>query len=232
MDFDTLLQTLEDNGTEKTAAAPQGQGPDKALQEALKQTLTKTASAPAPATASSNPIDDLEKLAEEIAGTEKEAELIHATNMGRAFADAAIEQFSSMQAKMAQVESLQPVVRETGVSQQEVNHAVKVAAEQGYADAQEAVIDTAFREKIASASPEETTELIKVAQEAGRDDLLVKAAADQGYRETQEKIAAAHYAQGESDALAEVHNLASAEFIKGAQEANILIERARANSQQ
>lgn len=225
MNFDTLLQTLEDGGTEKTAAAPKAQGPNKALKEALKQTLDKSASTNYTTPSSSNPIDDLEKLAEEIANTEKDAEIIHAANMGRAFADAALEQLSATEAKFAQFETraTTPAISPSG----DVDNVVKLAAEQGYADAQNLLVESAFQEKVAYASPRERTQLMKVAQEAGREDLIIKTATAQGYQDTQEKIAAVHYAQGEESALQDVHKLASAEFIKGAQEANILIDRAR-----
>jgi len=230
MDFDKLLQTLEGTGTEKTASAPESKGPDKALQEALRQTLDKTASATAAPT-QSNPIDDLEKLAEDLASTEKDAEVIHAASMGRAFADAAIEQFAAADAKVAQVQAQQPALAPMAVAEGpapgDVDNAMKLAAEIGYSDAQNAVAETAFQEKIASATPQEADELIKMAQQVGREDLLVKAAADQGYRDTQEKVAAVQYAQGENDALEEIHKVASDEFIKGAQEANILVDKAR-----
>lgn len=228
MEFDKLLQTLEGADTEKTASAPEATGPNKALQEALKKTLDKTASDATPNPPASNPIDDLEKLAEEIAGTEKEAELIHAASMGRAFADAALEQFSATEGKLAQMQDMAAPLKPVEPSQQEVDNAVKLAADIGYSDAQNVVMESAFQEKIASGSPEEVDELIKVAHEEGRDDLLVKAAADKGYIETQEKIAGAQYEQGAQEALADVHKLASDEFVKGAQEANVLIQKAHA----
>lgn len=226
MNFDTLLQNLENSGTEKTAAATQvGDNPNTALQAALKMTLEKTASAPS----ASNPIDDLEKLAEEIAGTEKEAEIIHAANMGRAFADAAIEEFTVAEAKVAQMEARVPAASSYANAPLSADNenTLKLAAEQGYADAQEAIAETIFAEKLANASPWEQDELIKVAQEAGRDDLLDTVAYNTGRRDIQEKVAAAQYTRGETDALQEVHDVAASEFLKGAQEANILINQAR-----
>jgi hypothetical protein len=230
MNFDTLLETLENSGTEKTAAAQSTQGPDRALQAALQSTLAKSASISGPSPLASSPIDDLEKLAEEIAGTEKEAEVIHAANMGRAFADAAINEFSVANAKVAQFQAQMPVapIAPAAPVDGEVDNAIKLAAEIGYSDAKEAVAETVFTEKLASASSSyEKDELIKIAAQAGREDLLIKSAAEKGYQDTQVKIAEAQYTQGENDALREVHKVASDEFLKGAQEANILIAKAR-----
>jgi hypothetical protein len=228
MNFDKLLQTLESDGTEKTAAA-QGSGPDTALQEALRNSLEKTASAAPVANYSSNPVDDLEKLAEQIASTEKEAEVIHAANMGRAFADAALEEFSSGSAKIAAVQAAAPATYYPApqVNEAEVENAVKLAAEIGYNDTKEAVVESQFQEKIASADPMTKTALVNAALQEGREDLVVKVAADEGYRDTQIKIAAAEYERGQSDAIEQVHAVAANEFIKGAQEANMLIQRAR-----
>jgi hypothetical protein len=229
MNFDTLLQSLEDDGAEKTAAAQEPQGPDMALQAALKNTLEKSASASGPAPSASNPVDDLEKLAEEIANTEKEAEVIHAANMGRAFADAALDEFSAAEAKVAHIQPPAPALAPAApaVSSGEVDQAVKLAAEIGYADAQNAVAEATVLDKMASGTPEEKDHMIKAASVSGREDLLVKAAADAGYRDTQVKIAEEQYSQGENDALEQVHTVATNEFLKGAQETSMLIAKAR-----
>ena len=231
MNFDKLLESLETEGQEKTAAAQQPLSPNTALKTALQKTLDKSASAPAQTPPTSNPVDDLEKLAESLAETEKEAEIIQAANMGRAFADALLDQVSAADAKLAQVQAQIPapqVAPAVQPTQAEVDNAVKLAAEQGYADAQNAITEALFTEKVANAQTvEEQADLIKVAQEAGREDLLVKAAAEQGYKDAQEKIAETQYAQGEEDALKEVHDLAAGEFLKGAQEVQVLVEKAR-----
>ena len=111
--------------------------------------------------------------------------------------------------------------------QAELDNAMKLAAEIGYADSQDALVTSVFQEKIANASDYERVELVNAAQDAGRDDLLVKAAAEIGYQDAHQKIAAAQYGQGENDALQQVHKVATDEFLKGAQEASILVQRAR-----
>lgn len=69
--------------------------------------------------------------------------------------------------------------------------------------------------------------MVKAAAEQGYQDTMVKAAAEQGYQDTMVK-AAADYNQGYEAAITDAVKLAANEFIKGAQEASILIQAARA----
>ncbi len=234
MELDKLLDTLEnDNGSVKTASAPAEGGTGTALQAALKTSLQKTAAAAASVPVAANPVDTLEKLAEDIAGTEKEAEVVHAATMGRAFADAALEQFSALDAKVAHLQQPVPLAPVAAPAQSsEVDNAIKLAAEIGYNDTKERIAEEIFTDKMASATPYQREELVKVAADAGREDLLVKAAAERGYQETIEKVATAQYAAGESEALSQVHDTAAGEFLKGAQETSILIDKARQASPQ
>jgi len=91
-------------------------------------------------------------------------------------------------------------------------------------------------------------ELMKVAVAQGDEDALYKIAAEKGYAETMEKAAAeaeftaiaekgytetmekaaADYNAGAEQALSEVHTIAKGEFLKGAAEAEMLINHARA----
>jgi hypothetical protein len=232
MNFESLLQQIENPGTEKTAGAPPAEGgKDTALQQALKATLEKVGSQSSPAaeSASGDPIDDLMKLAGDMAQTEKDAEILHAAKMGRAFADACQESLAAADAKCASVgieAAAAPIMPALPIlsGNADVEALTKQAAEQGYQDTQERL----FVEKVATVdNPGMHDALIKEATDAGREDLLVKAAAEVGYRETHEKIAATQFALGQEDALQEVHNVLTQEFLKGAAEVQLMVELAK-----
>jgi hypothetical protein len=67
----------------------------------------------------------------------------------------------------------------------------------------------------------------KVAAEQGYIDTMTKVAAEQGYIDTMQKVAA-EYQSGQSSALEDVRNTAAQEFLKGAQEVDVLISQMNA----
>ena len=202
MNLESVLKSLDDQGQEKQASAIPNATPEDALQGALASVLEKVASGNEQPVANSanSPVDDLMKLAGQMADAEKEAEVALAGSLGRAFADAAIGQWSSYdsQTKVASAH--------LGNSEDEL---IK-AAEEGY---QIALADMDALEKQAEADP----------------GMVQQQAASQGYADAQEaymheKTAAEHeYVQGQQDALEEIRTVAANEFYKGAQEVQTLI---------
>jgi hypothetical protein len=102
MDLDQVLEELQANETQTKVAT----APPKYREEqggALLKALEKTAKVPEqPVVGHGDVVDDLVKMASELAGTEREAEVAHAALLGQAFADAAISKFASYEAKAAQ----------------------------------------------------------------------------------------------------------------------------------
>ncbi len=102
MDLDQVLEEMQANETQtKVASAPAAIPAERS--DALLHALEKTAQAPVqPVGAGGDVVDDLVKMASELAGTEKEAEVAHASLLGQAFADAAISKFASYEAQATQ----------------------------------------------------------------------------------------------------------------------------------
>jgi hypothetical protein len=149
MELEKLLQTIgNETGTEKTASAPK---PDVA-RTALADVLEKAASADAP---TQDPVDDLMKMAGQMAEDEKQAELIHAQACGRNFANAAIESWSAADAKIAQAN---------------VGGATKVASMEKLSEADALVLG-----EVASRSYQETmTKVAEAEYNQGQNDALAE----------------------------------------------------------
>lgn len=67
--------------------------------------------------------------------------------------------------------------------------------------------------------------MTKVAAEQGYIDVMQKVAAEQGYADTMQKVAAEQYKEGQASALEDMRNAAAQEFLKGAQEVEVLISQ-------
>jgi len=159
MQLDEILKRMETGEeTTKTASAP---GADDS-QAALDAALDKTAAPAEPAPESPDAVATLMKTANELAATEKEAELAHSHLLGQAFADGAIAKFAQFDAQV------RDAVPQTGQAQAPVNPLQKMAAE---------------------------------------------------------------YNQGHDAALQQVHDTAAEEFLKGAEEVNLLVRHAAAQQQ-
>lgn len=200
MNYGTLLQGIISSESEKTAGDNTPQAPVKSAAETAKESLEATLkqavqNEKVASTNPSDPVNALIKEAQRLAEDEKTAEVIHARNCGRAFADAAGEAWASQTQKIGQVQQAQTTVYEDQQMQ-------KQAAEQGY-------IDT----------------MTKVAAEQGYIDVMQKVAAEQGYADTMQKVAAEQYKEGQASALEDVRNAAAQEFLKGAQEVEVLISQ-------
>jgi len=198
MNFDKLLEQIQ-SGQEKVASdnTPQPDA-DTTVSTALQNVLEKTASAAKDAEPTpQHPADALLKVAQEMADNEKQAEILHSRECGRNFANALIETVAAADAAVKTAQL------------QEAQHA--------------AVLPPSPEPKLASSDEE----LYKAAAEIGYTDTVQKLAAEAGYHETMEKVAAVEFEQGQQIALDEIHKAASAEFIRGAQEVDVMIQAAQ-----
>ncbi len=162
MDLDQVLEEMQANETQtKVASAPNAIPAGRS--DALLHALEKTAYAPVqPVGAAGDVVDDLVKMASELAGTEKEAEVAHASLLGQAFADAAISKFASYEAQ---------ATRELAYVEQQ-----KVAAAPHYDDSDYAT--DAELEKIAGLGYADAAALVQAEMGEGTvtDDELEKVA--------------------------------------------------------
>ena len=187
MELDKVISQMEANeGQQKTAAETPAADPVEYTE--LSAALEKAAGAPEPEGEEADAVAILMKQANELAGTEKEADIAHAALCGQAFADGAIAKFAAYDAQTRQMSTPEPAP---------ANPMSKVAA----------------------------------ATEGMPDEEVVKVAANAGYQVTLEKLAA-DYNAGHDAALQDVHDQASAEFLKGAAEAEILVNVAQQQANQ
>ena len=135
MDFSALIQSMREPTQEKTAADTTAKTADTAAKDALNTALEKTAGAPA--ASSTDAVDVLMKTAAALAEQEKQAELVHASQIGRAIGDAILETFASADAQAKIAMAQQPAVQPQQDPQTE--NLVKQAAEAGYRDTMEKV---------------------------------------------------------------------------------------------
>jgi len=255
MDLKEVLKQMEE-GQEKVAAAQRGT-PAVVPQEAnaLAAALEKAAAAITPEEkGATDAVNALQVVAEKLAAQEREADLAHANLCGQAFADGAINKFAAWDAvtkmAMAQQTFATPIPGQVAQYQSQS----KLATDQTVPMEKWASSDPVLMEKVAvqrylgsltqadlqRATPQELQklaeiqkaaqftreDLMKIAAEEGDQETLYKLAAEQGYADTMEK-AAADYEAGAQQALQEVHSLATGEFLKGAAEAEILINHYR-----
>lgn len=208
MEFGKLIESIQASDTEKTAAAPAAEtDASKALEAALEKVA---ASAPLQTGHAADPVEDLMKIAADLAGTEKEAELQHAALLGHAFADAAIGTWAAYDAELSKHASEEAV----GVNEQ-----VKQAALQGYYDTVAALNAGVPQEKVA-ADGDEIKQLVKQAQAQGysREDVYT------ALNELNTKTASEQFVIGQQAAVDEVYATAYNEFMKGAAVAATVIQ--------
>jgi hypothetical protein len=201
MEFGKLIDTLgTGEAQEKTASAPEEEtGTEQALEAALEKVA---AQAPAPA-ASGDPVEDLMKVASDLAGVEKEAEIQHAALLGQAFADAALGTWSAYDADLRKQAS------ETAAG---VNEQVKSAALEGYYQTVAALQNQEQPATEKVATNEEIEALVKQAEAQGytREQTL------QAIQELSTKTAAEQFEMGQDLAMNEAYATAYGEFMKGA----------------
>lgn len=185
-------KTAGEEGAAKTVNTDELKG---ALGELLEDGQRKEAAA-----AEGNPIDGLMKMAEELTDLDKEAEEAHVRNLGIAFADSAHRRWNELNEKIGNALDDSPLA-----------DAVKIAAAQGYNDA-----NAALDEQQKFASDEEQFEQIIKLAEAGNPEA----------QQYLQKLAAEEYEAGQQAALEEVHKTASLEFLKGAGEVQVLVQLA------
>lgn len=195
MELAQLLDQMEKGvSSEKTASVSIKSG-DEALKESLAETLAATTQeAEKTASASSDPVDDLKKIAADLAGTEKSAELEHAKALGSAFADAVLNKFAAYDAELRKTASQ---------TTPELEEAIKAAAAQGYQDT--------------NAVLQQQSPYLDQLEKAA-------AAGDPNAQAQLQKIAEEEYTAGQNQALEDVHNLAATEFMKGAMEVGELLK--------
>jgi|GEM_PF-2494637 len=258
MDLDQVLEEMKVSETQTKVAssepAPASNPEEKP--DALMDALSKTAKVDEPPAESPDVVDDLMKMASELAGTEKEAEVAHAALLGQAFADAAISKFAAYDAQAAAVaaEQTPPEPPKVAAAAPEVpapeaapeppapeetpEPSLKQAAAAGYEDAlaliqaQQAEAAPAAPEKVAEA-PQEPAAPADPAQpdiaeflKSASDEEVAQAAAQAGYSDTVAKLAN-EYQAGHDQAMQEVHDVAAGEFLKGAAEAEHIVNVAR-----
>ncbi len=210
MEFGKLIESIQANDGEKTAAAPPEEtDAGKALEAALEKVA---ASAPQENPSAGDPVDDLMKIASDLAGTEKEAELQHAALLGHAFADSAIGTWAAYDAELSKKASEQGV---------EVNEQVKEAALRGYHDTV-AALNAPNGEKVAS-DDLEVEALVKQGEAQGYTREQVHAA----LQDLSTKTAEDQFVMGQQAAVDEVYASAYNEFVKGAAVAATVIDAVR-----
>ena len=102
MNLDAVIKAMEANEGHTKSAAAQPQPSEE--KEKLVSALEKAAEVPAAPVAELDAVAVLMKTANELAGTEKEAEVSHAAICGQAFADGAIAKFAAYDAQAKQAE--------------------------------------------------------------------------------------------------------------------------------
>lgn len=196
MELAQLLNQMDHGvASEKTASESGAVSDDDALKTSLAETLDKTAQeAENVASASSNPVDDLKKIAADLAGTEKDAEIEHAKALGLAFADAAINKFAAFEAELSSI---------SNKAEPELQEALKVAAAQGYTDT-------------AAVLQQQNPSIEQWEKAANQGDPQAQAYL--------QKLAEDEFVAGQNQALEDVHSMAANEFMKGAMEVDALIK--------
>lgn len=138
MELNDVIKSME-AGQVKSASALEAA--PSAQQTNLDAALEKVAGAvPVAVAAPVDAVAALMKTANDLAGTEKEAEIAHSALCGQAFADGAIAKFAAYD---AQAQQAAPILKEAAPiapfgapSHLSDDDAVKAAAEQGYREAQ------------------------------------------------------------------------------------------------
>lgn len=206
MDFNGIMKKMEAErgGSVKTAGA-------------ASQEITMTQNTGA----NDNAVNTLLKVAMDLSGAEKQAELAHAALMGQAVADAAIARFSTYQNEMAKVASVSG-----GYTESDVEEATRIGyqagVEAGIKHASEMGSGNAEQEKVAAYFAQGETKLAAAAEVLSTEDLL-KFAEQEGLTPVLEKMAE-EYEAGYKQAEAEITELARTEFLKGAAETEIMID--------
>ncbi|RLC86824.1 MAG: hypothetical protein DRJ03_07655 [Chloroflexi bacterium] len=220
--LENIMQELE-GGSEKVASEHTAPAPSNAAaQAALQNVLHETSQMKTAAAASGDPIEDLKKLAQDLSDADKEAEIVQAKIAGRAFGDALLEQWAAGNATMKLAMAQELEAQSSSISEADAATVIKQAADQGYADVVQELAPS-------TADPQA---MLKKAAEQGYSDasqqVVLESAQQAGYTDTHEKIAEEQYATGQNDAIKEAHDKAANEFMRGAQEVNILVDRAQA----
>lgn len=147
MRLDKILENIKATETtgEKVAAEKAAPAREHLMAALHEATAEKTASAPA------SPVDDLMKIASDVAATESEMAVKEAQLLGRAFADAVIARVGEWQAAAATLPATKTASDVAGFDKfaSENAEAVKAAAELGYTQTREHL------EKVAAAEYEQ-----------------------------------------------------------------------------
>lgn len=199
MNYSQLLQGIISSDSEKTASDTTTQPAAKSAADVAKESLEATLKQAVQneKTASSNPSDPVEALIKEAQRLAEDQKTAELIHVRNCGRAFADAAGEAWASQTNKVAQVQqPVIPED-------DSMLKQAAEQqGY-------IDT----------------MTKVAAEQGYVDVMQKAAAEQGYADTTQKVAAEQYKEGQASALEDVRNAAAQEFLKGAQEVEVLISQ-------
>jgi len=143
-----LIGNIENTGSVKTAsqaAAPKTGGVMSAINEALEQVeLSKTASAHTPS-------GDLEKMATEVAGANRDAEVSHVEKLGAAMADSFVRQIAAYESASEKIAMEKAAEMNVTAEELQLVHAARTNPQEFIAKiAQQAEYDEYQNEKIAA----------------------------------------------------------------------------------
>lgn len=142
-----LIGNIENSGTVKTAsqAAPKTGGVLSAINEALEQVeQVKTASAKTPA-------GDLEKMAAEVASSNRDAEIAHVEKLGSAMADSFVRQLAAYETASEKIAMEKAAEMDVTAEELQLVHAARTNPRAFIAKiAEQAQIDEYQNEKIAA----------------------------------------------------------------------------------
>jgi hypothetical protein len=191
----------EKPATEKTAAASPAESSGEKLKTALHEALLPSSAAAETKQAAStpaSPVEDLQKIASQVAASEQEALMKEAQFYGAAVADgfmARLSQYNEAAEKIAS-QNQTPGLAVSALPQ--LSAPVKVATEDSF-------------EKFASENPQ-----------------LVKEAAELGFNTTlqqMDKLAEAAHKKGFEEATTAIYKLAHSTFVRGFQDTSTLLQR-------
>lgn len=150
-----LIGNIENSGNVKTAAqaAPRSGGVMSAINEALEQVeRSKTASA-------RTPTDDLEKMAAEVADSNRDAEVAHVEKLGAAMADSFVRQLAAYETASEKIAMEKAAEMNITAEELQLVHAARTNPQEFIAKiAEQAQLEEYENEKIAAEVWDHTAE--------------------------------------------------------------------------
>jgi hypothetical protein len=199
MNFETLLQQISNSGSEKTASDTTSQPPVKTATVAAKEALAESIrNAVQQEKTAAANTDPIDSLIKEAQRLAEDAQTMEVIHARNCGHAFADAAAETWGTNATKFAAAQG--NDQGYAMQK-----QAAEEQGYMDTMQ-----------------------KVAAEQGYIDVIQKVAAEQGYADTMEKVAAEQYNSGQQSCLEDVRTAAAQEFLKGAQEVEVLLAQTNA----